>query len=156
MLSAGAGVAMGLVDASDDATNYVGFVWRLISPNGETGFLPSTLAYSRIGLAWTPFNLASVVPGTSDNTDLPDYTYAHIYNTWPSPAAGAAACNTACRNDSDSCLAWAYVSPSAGLGAERCALKREKSPVHFHAPGPRGGFGNHGGRQSCCTRASPC
>lgn len=106
--------------------NYVAYAWRLIAPNGETGFLPTQLAYSSDGLQWAaaPAPPAPVEPIAND-MDLPYATYAHVYGSWPSAIAGAAACDAACRNDSTSCVAWAYVSPSAALGAERCALKRD-------------------------------
>jgi hypothetical protein len=134
VLAAGDGLPPSL---KNDAAggNYIGFAWRLLSPDGELGWLPTALAFSRDALSWAPAPRAPVnVSLQATDTDLPDATYRHIYGAWPSPAAGAAACNTACRNDSSACVAWAYVSPSAARGAERCCLKRDMSaPVR--APG---------------------
>ena len=138
VLAAGDGLPPALTK-DESGGNYVAFVWRLLSPDGELGWLPTTLAFSRDALSWAPAPRAPVnVSLQAADTDLPDATYRHIYGTWSSPAAGAAACNTACRNDSTACTAWAYVSPSAARGAERCCLKRDMS-VPVYAPGVTSG-----------------
>jgi hypothetical protein len=127
VLSAGAGLPPALRDDAGGGA-YVAFVWRLLAPNGETGVLPTSLAFSRDARVWVPAPSApAAVEPYANDTDLPAATYDHIFGAWPSPAAGAAACGTACRNDSASCMAWAYVAPGAGRGAERCCLKRDVS-----------------------------
>jgi hypothetical protein len=136
----GGGLPPALSSDSEEGSNFVGFVWRLQAPNGETGSITSALAFSRDGRGWAPAPAAPVpVQALALDTDLPAFTYQHIYGSWASPAAGAAACNTACRNDSSSCAAWAYVAPGAGRGPERCCLKRDLSPP-VPAPGIVSGF----------------
>jgi hypothetical protein len=132
-----------------DGGNYVAFAWRLLAPNSETGWVTSALAFSRDAQSWAPAPRAPAnVSLLATDTDLPGFTYRHIFGAWPSPAAGAAACNTACRNDSSSCAAWAYVAPAAARGPERCCLKRDLS-----APVPAPGVVS-GARSDLGTRGS--
>jgi hypothetical protein len=118
-----------------DGGNFVAFAWRLLAANSETGWVTSALAFSRDARSWAPAPSAPAnVSLLAADTDLPGATYARIYGAWPSPEAGAAACDAACRNDSSSCAAWAYVAPAAARGPERCCLKRDLS-----APAPASG-----------------
>jgi hypothetical protein len=128
--------------------NFVAFVWRLLAPNGETGWVTSALAFSHDAQSWAPAPSAPVnVSLLATGVDLPGATYRDVFGAWPSLAAGAAACNAACRNDTSSCAAWAYVSSAAARGAERCSLKRDVSapePAHGIVSGARSDLGAGG------------
>ena len=107
--------------------------------------MDASLAYSSNGLNFSafdphPHNAAVNTSRIWNNTDIPCCTYQHVYQHWPTPDAGARACQSLCEANA-TCQSWAYVSPNVS-GSERCCLKDGVGPSVPH-PGILSGFSSH-------------